>query len=90
MRYVKKPVEVEAHQFDGTHESASQIVHWVLRSGGLAYYSTTDMTAGRVVIRTLEGEMEAPEGWWIIRGVEGEFYPCRDDIFHKTYDQVNP
>ncbi len=39
-------------------------------------------------IPTLEGEMIADEGVWIIKGIKGEFYPCRDDIFQATYEQV--
>jgi hypothetical protein len=41
-----------------------------------------------LIIVTLEGEMVAPEGHWIIRGVQGEFYPCDPDIFDKTYDRA--
>lgn len=41
-----------------------------------------------LVIRTLEGEMRADPGDWIIRGVQGEFYPCKPDIFAETYEAV--
>jgi hypothetical protein len=84
MRYVKKPMEVEAVQFDGSPESAERIVRWVEDNDGLATYSGS----GSVLVRTLEGDMQAPAGWWIIRGIDGEFYPCRDDIFHNSYDPV--
>lgn len=43
---------------------------------------------GDVMIRTLEGDMRAREGDWIIRGVQGEFYPCKPDIFEETYEAV--
>lgn len=43
---------------------------------------------GSLMIRTLEGDMEAPYGWWIIKGVKGEFYSCRDDIFRETYEGI--
>lgn len=43
----------------------------------------------KLIIATLEGEMEAGDGDWIIRGVKGEFYPCRDDIFALTYEAVD-
>lgn len=48
-----------------------------------------DPATGELVIRTLEGDMHAPYGWWIIKGVQGEFYPCDPDIFEKTYDDVD-
>lgn len=44
--------------------------------------------AGHVIIPTLEGDMIASEGDWIIKGVNGEFYPCKPDIFEKTYEPV--
>lgn len=43
---------------------------------------------GALMIRTLEGDMKASFGDWIIRGVQGEFYPCKPDIFAKTYEEV--
>ena len=43
---------------------------------------------GALMIRTLEGDMEATYGDWIIQGVNGEFYPCKPDIFEKTYEPV--
>ena len=45
---------------------------------------------GDLMIRTLEGDMRAPYGHWIIRGVQGEFYPCDPDIFAATYEDVTP
>jgi hypothetical protein len=47
-----------------------------------------DPATGELVIRTLEGDMRAAYGDWIIRGVQGEFYPCKPDIFAATYDAV--
>mgnify|MGYP001043486536 CR=1 FL=1 len=81
MKYRKKPVEIEAVQFDGTDES----VDWLepqLISGeiGRAY--------NKLYIKTLEGVMEASLGDYIIKGVNGEFYPCKPDIFEKTYEVV--
>ncbi len=45
-----------------------------------------NVQSGRMYIRTLEGEMEALPGDWIIMGVKGEFYPCKPDIFEATYE----
>jgi hypothetical protein len=43
-----------------------------------------------LAIKTLEGNMKIIHGDWIIRGVNGEYYPCKPDIFKKTYEKVNP
>jgi len=75
----KKPVVIEARQYDGTIGSAVDIIQWagiedeVTRAGGL-------------IIRTSEGDHFASPGDWIIKGVKGEFYPCKPDIFAATYD----
>ena len=90
-RFRKNPVEIEAMQWDGTHESACQIVTWVQskkHSLTTAHYETDYMENGAVVIKTLEGDMRANPCDWIIRGVANEFYPCRDDIFRATYEVV--
>lgn len=47
-----------------------------------------DPATGELVIRTLEGDMRATHGDWIIRGVQGEMYPCKPDIFEATYEPV--
>lgn len=86
-RYRKKPVEIEAVQFTGTGESCTEITEFLggSHSGNQRWNSTTN-TGG--VILTLEGEMAFAPGDWIIKGVAGEFYPCRDDIFAATYEAV--
>jgi hypothetical protein len=50
--------------------------------------STADMVGDDLVIGTLEGDHQAIPGDWIIKGVAGEFYPCKPDIFAKTYEEV--
>ena len=47
-----------------------------------------DPANGNLIIRTLEGDMRATYGDYIIQGVAGEFYPCKPDIFHKTYEEA--
>jgi hypothetical protein len=100
-RYQKKPVEVEARQWDGTTEGASAIIEWILRADGTATYRCSDPERCAVndgdcphwiQIVTLEGAMNASLHDWIIKGVAGEFYPCRDDIFRATYEpmEVHP
>lgn len=82
MRFRKKPVEIEALLF--TKESAKEV--WKFCSAGELHLEPG--CVARFVIPTLEGNMEAREGDWIIRGVKGEFYPCEPDIFEATYEVV--
>lgn len=77
----KKPVIIQAVQFDGTN--ADFIAEWAGRPPILSAH------AGEVIVQTLEGQMKADVGDWIIRGVKGEFYPCKPDIFDTTYEQVS-
>jgi hypothetical protein len=82
----KKPVVVEAHQFDGTLESKIKLES---EFGVTTVDATIDdgkLLAWR--IGTLEGPHEVTPGDWIIRGVKGEFYPCKPDIFEATYEAV--
>ena len=82
----KKPVVIEAHRFIGSSTSAHQIKRWMEEgvepsTGGV---HTRDIRP--LIIPTLEGEMMAAPGDWIIKGVKGEFYPCKPDIFEATYE----
>ncbi len=87
-RYRKKPVEIEAAQFDGTKESANQILAWIGSNEENARRAHNAKPEAGLVIVTLEGDMRAKPGDWIIRGVQGEFYPCKPDIFDATYEAV--
>lgn len=79
----KRPVEVQAIQLlEGSFE---ECVEWL----GAACNGHNKPNE-YIVIRTLEGLMTARYGDWIMRGVAGEFYPCADRIFQKTYDVVGP
>ena len=102
-RYRKKPVEIDAMQWDGTAAGATPIIDWVLANGATARFDEPHeeirhelddgtvqgcpASPGGVFIDTLEGTMRADAGDWIIRGVQGEFYPCKPDIFAETYDE---
>lgn len=97
-RFRKKPVEIQAWQWDGSASGASPIIDWILSSDGIAKYSCADVRplgcpgtedAHLLMISTLEGDMRAVAGDWIIRGIQGEFYPCRSDIFAATYEAVS-
>lgn len=80
-KYRKKPVEIEAVQLT---DNDGQIVDWITRYSGNARINNFY----QIEIVTLEGTMTAFPGDWIIRGVQGEFYPCKPDIFKATYEEV--
>jgi len=79
-RFRKKPVEIEARQFDPSidYDHACDVVSWC---GGRA-------TDQGLVIPTMEGEHLARPGYYVIKGVQGEFYGCEPDIFAATYEPV--
>jgi hypothetical protein len=91
MKYRKKPVEIEAIQWTGLN--LEEIKAFV---GGSLIYDILDTAwevgKGRphvfMKIKTLEGDMNVSEGDYIIKGLIGEFYPCKPDIFKKTYEVV--
>ena len=93
-RYRKKPVEVEAIQYCDCHPE--DIMEW---SGARFVDVLTDehnleepyghLKRSVLAIRTLEGDMIVSPGDYVIRGVQGEFYPCRSDIFEATYERVS-
>ena len=90
-KFKKKPVEIEAIQYTGKNDF--EIGKW---SNGLVYPSpvlepTENNPSGSYLqIKTLEGVMTAIVGDWIIKGVKGEFYPCKNIIFLMSYDVVIP
>ncbi|MEU0087210.1 DUF6011 domain-containing protein [Streptomyces sp. NPDC006274] len=78
----KRPVEIDARQFN--IDTAYDVLAWIREQGGKATEAADD--GGPVLlIETLEGVMRGNVGDWIIRGVQGEFYPCKPDIFADTY-----
>lgn len=80
-KYRKKPVVVEAMQLPSDSAGFWEVYHWMRDD-----VAEWDDQPFRIRIRTLEGEMWATEGDWIIKGVKGEFYPCKPDIFGATYE----
>lgn len=86
-QYRKKPVVITAMQWDGTAEGALPIIDWILAGGGTVSYSE-DLAHGwpAFSILTLEGGMQVGPGDYVIRGVQGEFYPCKPGIFAATYE----
>lgn len=81
-RYVSIPIEIEAKQWDGTLDGGRPIIDW---AGADADIRWTNEDPQRLIIRTLEGEMKASPTDWIIKGTEGEFYPCKDTVFRRKY-----
>lgn len=81
--FVKKPVEVQAVQWTG--ENYDEICKFIGHHPKLIYGSFGPY----IIIETLEGDHHALVSDWIIRGVKGEFYPCKPDIFEQTYEEVN-
>lgn len=79
-KYTKKPVEIEALQFNGNN--FEEVENFTI-SGDLYYKENGDM-----FVATLEGEHKVSVGDFIIKGVKGEFYPCKPDIFEMTYEKV--
>lgn len=79
MKYRKKPVVVEVVQWDSENTTAV-----------LDFASTAKADAAGICIHTLEGTHRASVGDYIIKGVHGEFYPCKPDIFAKTYEPDEP
>jgi hypothetical protein len=82
MKFRKKPVVVDSMQF--TMESKNQCYNFV-RGNCFAHFVNGEPA---LTIETLEGNMTAREGDWVIKGVNGEFYPCKQDIFEKTYEPI--
>lgn len=85
MKFRKKPVIIEAIRWEGNDLNLEEIAIWCDESWADESQLGKE---GNIVIPTLEGRMEARVGDWIIKGVNGEFYPCKPDIFEKTYDKV--
>lgn len=87
MKYRKKPVVVEAIQWNGENiEEVKDFAGKLLLCDIVYQFDYT--TKYDLQIKTLEGNMRVHEGDYIIKGVEGEFYPCKPSIFEKTYELV--
>lgn len=101
-KYIKKPVEIEAIQLKDNHQSISEVQKFIqggvlnnhtCRSAEDAWDNYIDIVRkqGGIKLKTLESDGEtqlASFGDYVIRGVKGEFYPCKPDIFELTYTAV--
>lgn len=85
-RYRKRPVVIQACEWTGYNlDELKEFCGDCLR----VEYPTADENVRILTIKTLEGDMNFNEGDFIIRGIEGEFYPCKGDIFFKTYEEAD-
>ena len=86
MRYKSKPVEVEAvkHSEISTEETTVVPV-WLLKA---IRTGVVVVVGGDTYIKTLDGDMKVSDDDWIIQGIEGELYPCKDSIFQAKYEAV--
>lgn len=89
MKYRKKPVVIEAKKFETNNEPDSKnmndLVLWMNQGSNncIAWHNGTD-----IYINTLEGTHKANCGDWIIKGIKGEFYPIKENIFLESYEKV--
>lgn len=95
MKYRKKPIEIEALQWTGENQREMfdfltnyEKVDEYMNSVGDNFYIDHDRVRGGLVIKTLGGEHIASINDVIIKGINGEFYPCKSDIFEKSYEKV--
>lgn len=85
----KKPVVIEAWQWNGEMPDTVNCPKWLLDDENLMFGVDGDCNFVGLVISTLEGDLHVSVNDWIIRGVKGELYPCKPDIFAATYEPVN-
>lgn len=84
-KYVKKPVIIEAMVFEDTVDCLSELSDFMDNQNVRVSYAEPEP---KLLIETLEGTMQASGGDYVIKGISGEFYPCKPEIFHKTYEEV--
>lgn len=83
-QYRKKPVVIEAVQLEDLEVYTLMSIQHLVGLGRDIF----EVKGDGLIIKTLEGDMRASIGDWIIKGVHGEVYPCKPDIFEKTYEKV--
>jgi hypothetical protein len=89
--YRKKPVVIEARQL--TFSNADELAEWcggAVVMVGNAPKSGDDRPVPALTVETLEGPMTFRPPWWVIKGVKGEFYGCKADVFAASYDPADP
>lgn len=96
MKYQKKPVVIEAFQYDGDLKGSDgkwYVPEWAVKAfeDGIMYYGTLklDEPPCELFIDTLEGTHHVSIGDYVIKGIKGELYPCKPDIFEESYEPAN-
>lgn len=84
-QYVKKPIPIEAIQWDGTNTKELMDFSKDVR---FIYHDGDDGVSTEMFVQTIEGNMHSNIGDYLVRGVRGEFYVCAKDIFEETYTEV--
>ena len=87
MKYIKRRLEIEAVQWTGYN--LQEIKDFTGNDANVKYTETKEGVVADLYIHTLEGDMHASKGDYIIRGIRGEYYPCKPEIFEMTYEEVN-
>ena len=94
MKFRKKPVVIEAFQYDGdfiNRDGEYYVPQWAviaLKDQTMRYVAIDDSPPWELIIDTLEGNLHVSVNDYIIKGVQGELYPCKPDIFELTYEVV--
>jgi hypothetical protein len=100
-KFRKKPVEIDAIQYtapiysnirdfiESFGDNPSEIIFKVFDNHNENMNISNMSGTSHLAVRTLEGDMKITHGDWIIRGVKGEYYPCKHDIFKLTYDIID-
>lgn len=92
MKFRQKPIIVEAIQFRANYKGAQEIIDWVNKETGWSPDLNTDPPVmyyyGDLTIRTPEGDLHASDKDWIVKDVNGGFFPCKPDVFKKTYEKA--
>jgi hypothetical protein len=83
--YRRRPIEVEAVQWNGTLLHAFEILDW-MKSGS----READFQDGQLVIKTFEGDQHVPPGHFIIKGIRGEFHGCDASVFEGSHERIDP
>lgn len=89
LTYIKKPVGIVAEFWDGSRDRALEIETWFKQNvpANVTTVTYVESRPAYLLLDTPEGPFKLGAGWWIIRGVKGEYYGCRNDIFVETYEQ---
>lgn len=89
MKFRKKPIVIEAHQLGDNHAVIPEWIEERLHKDILIFNGSPADPRQYGRIDTGEGELKISPGDWIIKGIKGEIYPCKPDIFAATYEAVN-